>query len=183
MQSDRECSDRYTKSEVKDKSMEEIIMEVIEFKSEPKGQRYKSLINLAFEICDHFIFVVRDGLGLGDKGKKIIKELEPALIEIKDQSKWPGTEIIGGTVKVYYYKTDMRIKNILINEIEGLYSWMQPNYPEDLCFLRKERKEWLINTCHEKECFILCDNYEELQKINKIKGLDFTVRTFENKKV
>lgn len=150
-------------------------MNIIEIESEPKGDSYNSLINLAFEICDEFILVIRDNIDLNEVGKTILKELAPALKEIKEQNEWPGTRLLEHTATVYHYKTDKSIKDILIDKIEGLYSWLQPNYPEDLCFIKKEGKTWVGTVSHEKMCWIECETNEELQKIKEIKGLKFEV--------
>ncbi|MBU3144945.1 hypothetical protein [Clostridium sp. CF012] len=52
----------------------------------------------------------------------------------------------------------------------SLHDWVHPDLPEDLSFI-KHNKDWLTNTSHEQESYILTDDKEEIDKIIKIEGL------------
>lgn len=141
--------------------------------SDPQNDVYKSLIDLSFDVCDEFILVVRKdaGLNFNDNGKLVLQKLNGSLKEMREQSKWAGTELRGSTAYVYYYGTDNQAREIIKEVSNSLYSWVQPDLPEDLSFI-KNGKSWLINTAHERESCILTEDREEINRILNIKGLE-----------
>jgi hypothetical protein len=142
-------------------------------KSDPKGNVYKSLIDLAFDVCDEFILVVRKdpGLYLNENGISVLERLKGSLKESKEQSEWVSNKLYGQNASVYYYSTNNQAREIVKEVSNSLHSWVQPNLPEDLCFL-KNGSAWLINNAHEFESYIETGNEEELKKIKSIEGLD-----------
>ncbi|MEY8350758.1 stage III sporulation protein AH [Bacillus cereus] len=139
--------------------------------SNPKNEVYSNLLDLAFEICDEFHLVLRKDMGSLQFFDPILKKLECSLKEMNEQSEWAST-ILGDnqTAKVYYYYADENAKNVLKGLSNSLYSWVQPDLPEDLSFF-KSGKEWLITCSHEKGSFINTDDKEEIQKVLNIPGL------------
>lgn len=139
--------------------------------SNPKDKIYRDLMDLAFDICDEFILVVRNDLYFNQNVDYLLEELKSSLKEVKDQYEWPGTFLAGGTpAKVYYYNTDYHSKKILKQVSSSLHDWVEPYLPEDLSFI-KNHKPWLINTSHEYESYIETEDEEEIDKIIKIQGL------------
>ena len=142
--------------------------------SDPKDKVYKDLLDLAFSVCDEFILVVRSSISIFNNVTDVLEKLYPFLKEKKEQSEWPGTKYFGKkSVIVYYYKTDEEAKRILLKFSNSLHSWVQPNLPEDLCFL-KNQKPWLINTAHERASYFDTDDKDEIEKIMNVENL--TVR-------
>lgn len=141
--------------------------------SDPRDDVYKNLIDLAFDVCNEFILVVRKepGLFMNNQGMLILDKLKGSLKEMKKQSEWVSEKLAGNTANVYYYKTDSLAREIIKNASNSLYSWVHPNLPEDLCFI-KDGKPWLINIAHEYESCIKTDCEEEIKKIMNIEGLD-----------
>ena len=137
----------------------------------PNNKIYRDLIDLAFEICDEFVLVVRPDISKNDNIHNVLWELQYSLKKVKEQFEWPGT-IYGGEhpVLVYYYNTDKRAKETLKQVSNSLHDWVQPNLPEDLSFI-KNHVPWLINTSHEDVSYIKTEDEEEIDKILKIKGL------------
>ena len=45
--------------------------------------------------------------------------------------------------------------SILAEVADGLFSWIQPNLPEDLCLFRKEGEPWLVSIAHEKDAYMV----------------------------
>ena len=144
--------------------------------SEPKSDVYWHLIDLAFDICDEFILVVRKEIDLNDKGKSVLEKLNPHLEEMKEQSKWAGTELAcGRTAYVYHYHINPEAREIIKEVSNSLYAWMQQNFPEDLSFY-KNGKPWLANIAHEKMSYILSENKSEIDRIVNIKGLEIRIK-------
>ncbi|WP_350344086.1 stage III sporulation protein AH [Proteinivorax tanatarense] len=146
----------------------------------PTKQVYKDLLAVAFEVCDIFVLVVRKDLDKNDSLNTILQRLEPFLIKSREQSKWPGTTTYGEepVAKVHYYRTDNAAKDILIQAADSLYKWIQPELPEDLSFLKRE-KEWLINTSHEKDCLIITNEKAEINNIVNIEGIKTKMEKIE----
>lgn len=140
--------------------------------NDPKDNAYGDLIDLAFEVCDTFILVVRKSIFFNQNTDYLLEELESSLKEVKEQYEWPGTLLAGGKpAKVYYYNTDINARIIIKTVTNSLHSWVHPDLPEDLSFI-KNGTPWLINTSHEFESYINTENKEEIDKITQIKGLN-----------
>ena len=136
--------------------------------SNPKGKVYRDLIDLAFEICDEFVLVVRKDISVTANVNHVLEKLKSSLKEVKEQFEWPGTIYFGEEpALVYYYNTDSNAKKILKQESNSLHDWIQPNLPEDLSFI-KNHKPWLINVSHESESYI--ETEDEIDKIMKIEN-------------
>ncbi|MBU3184889.1 stage III sporulation protein AH [Clostridium estertheticum] len=140
--------------------------------NDPKDNVYKDLIDLAFEVCDTFILVVRESIFFNQNADYLLEELESSLKEVKEQYEWPGIISAGGKpAKIYYYNTDINARTIIKTVTNSLHSWVQPDLPEDLSFI-KNGESWLINVSHEFESCIITENKEEIDKITQIKGLN-----------
>ncbi|ADL52271.1 hypothetical protein [Clostridium cellulovorans] len=141
-------------------------------RTNPKGEVYRDLIDLAFEICDTFILVVRNDISTTENVDYVLEKLNPSLKEVKKQFQWASIIVCSDiSASVYYYHTDDNAKKILKESANSLHQWVQPNLPEDLSFI-KNNELWLSNTAHEYESYILTDDSEEILKIWNIKGLD-----------
>ena len=112
--------------------------------SEPKNNIYRSLIDLAFDLCDEFILVLHKEYRIFDSAKSIIEKLKPYLIEMKEQSTWAGTQLYEDTACVYHYRTSTRAREI-IKEVSSAFISVDNNliFPEDLSFY-KNGKPWLM---------------------------------------
>ncbi|MBZ9626413.1 stage III sporulation protein AH [Clostridium sp. FP2] len=143
----------------------------ISIEKDAKDKTYRDLIDFAFEACDTFILVVRKSMFFNQNVDYLLEELKYSLIEVKDQWDWPGTFLAGGAPgQIYYYNTDNKAREIIKTVTSSLHSWVHPDLPEDLSFI-KNGKPWLINTSHEFESYIITENKEEIDKITQIKGL------------
>lgn len=119
---------------------------------------------------DQIIFL----LCLSKRINKILKDLSPYLKYSVEKSEWLGTLYCGDEIMtVYYYNTNNEAKEIIKKLSNSLHKWIQPNLPEDLCFL-KEGEGWLINTAHEYLSYINTKNKEEYIKIINM-GLDVSL--------
>ncbi|HFK1461056.1 stage III sporulation protein AH [Bacillus cereus] len=139
--------------------------------SNPKDQVYVDLLDLAFETCDTFHLVLRKDMGSLDSYDPILKKLELSLIKMRELSEWSST-ILGDnqTAKVYFYHANTHAKKILKELSNSLYSWEQPDLPEDLSFFKKGEK-WLVSCSHEQESFINTHDKNEIKKVFDIVGL------------
>jgi hypothetical protein len=138
--------------------------------NEPRNGAYHKLIDIAFEICDEFILVVRPYAIINDNTKLLLRRLEPNLIIVKEQTEWPYTITRGDPSQVYYFKTNDKTKKIIKEAANSLYAWQPPDLPDDLTFFKKG-KAWLTNTAHEEQSSIETQDEEEIKRIMSIDGL------------
>jgi hypothetical protein len=139
--------------------------------NEPTNQTYQDLLDLAFEICDEFILVVRPYAISNDNARLLLTKLESSLLIIKKQNEWPGTLTRGAPAKVYYYRVNEESKRIIKEAANSLYSWIPPELPDDLTFY-KQGKPWLTNTAHEEQSSIETEDEQEIRRVLTIKGLN-----------
>ena len=137
-----------------------------------KGKAYKEFIDLVSSFSDKFLLVEREDMDSNDNLKRVLKRLEIALIEIKEQSEWPTTMLGEGAIaKVYYYKVDSNTKNILKEESDSLFEWEQPKLPEDLCFMKNDTV-WISTCSHEGYCDIVSNDSNIIESILNIDGIE-----------
>jgi hypothetical protein len=135
--------------------------------SEPTNEVYLRLIDLAQEFCMSFLLVVRPTISLDMAGIELLDMLKSFLLSREDKSSWPGTDLFDEEKAIVYtYRLCSESANILKKVNNTLYGWVQPNYPEDLCFVKKDGVPWLITISHEHEAFLVL-NAEEKEFLSK----------------
>lgn len=128
---------------------------------EPKDYTYKKLILYALKYCSTFQFIKLHRTHENESVLNIIKKFHPYLISITEASEWPGTKLYSTTATVFQYKFNPESSILLVNSVKSLYSWNQPDFPEDLCLMRSDGSPWLATIAHEK------DGYFELTSKQK----------------
>lgn len=127
---------------------------VFEIVAEPKGQTYIDLLNFAASRCVSFSLVWLDQFKFEQSAYDIKHALKPFLISNDRTDEWPGTKLIGHEAIVRRYRvTDESLK--LLHVAGALYSWLQPNLPEDLAFYASDDTAWLASISHEGQAWFL----------------------------
>lgn len=146
----------------------------------PTGTTYQGLIDICFENCDQFHLVLRKDMGSLKSFDEFLKEINSALVTVKDESEWASTILGDGqTARVYYYHTkDENVKKAIKETVKSLYEWEMPEYPEDLSFF-KEGEIWLSTSSHEEECYIFPNQDDEIEMIMNINGIVATIEEDE----
>lgn len=130
------------------------------------GETYRALVHLAMEVCDTFILVKRDQMELEPEGYDLLERLQPYFIEIKKADHWPGTRLFGHYADIHHFHCSPDAAELLLAYSTGLYSWVQPRVPDDLCFL-KGQEPWLVNTAHEHMSSLITEVEDELVGLEK----------------
>lgn len=138
---------------------------------EPKGTIYQKLIDHALHYCSYFTFTLRHSLQVYKSIEDLINELEPFLLSKKEQSEWPGTKLLSDTAIVYEYKLSQETVDILQKTTTSLFSWIQPELPEDLCLKRHDKTPWLVTITHEKDGYFLLSSEEKASLVKDIPDL------------
>lgn len=120
---------------------------------EPTNEIYKRLIIFSLKSCDKFQYVVPHHISQNRSIQEIIKKFEEFQISVTEKSEWPGTKLLRGTATVYQYRLNKESIIFLINSVNSLYSWVQPDFPEDLCLLRDNGDPWLVTISYEKDSY------------------------------
>lgn len=78
--------------------------------------------------------------------------------------------MLGHYADVYVFDCISELKNIITDQADRLYEWVQPDSLEDLCFY-KNNSEWLITVAHEQLGFINATEKSEILRIREIEGI------------
>lgn len=140
------------------------------FVKEPKDQTYRDLVDLASSHCSKFILVKRSEIN--SSCDKVLEELKPYLIGSEEKDNWPGTMLLDKTAIVNSYLINAESKELLKKYAQGLFSWVHPSLPEDLCFLKKDETPWLITIAHEYTGWIESGTVEEIEKLKLINSIE-----------
>lgn len=145
--------------------MSKLIYDIIE---EPVGKIYRNLIDYSIQYCNSFLLVIQGVEWFNNSAFQFLERSSPYLKEKKSASEWPGTklgsieDLVEEKATVYYFNLNSKSSSLLKEVANGLYDWLQPDLPEDLCLLRPDGSPWLVSISHEK------DSYLELTREEKI---------------
>lgn len=152
------------------------MQQVYDIVNEPKGELLCQLINAVAQLSSYVTMVVRDRSGLGERGTAIISKLRPYLIEQTRSSSWPGTILRNEEATVFRFSCEKGVLEELTRASDGLYSWQQPEFPEDLSFSRKDGTVVLASICHEHDAYLEITDEEYLSLIRSVPGLSSILR-------
>lgn len=126
------------------------------FYTDPKGEAYERLIDFLIERTDKFVLT---GWNEPSRHKKryveVIRKLKPFLLEqcsMEEMQAKSGANYSEGTYYVYQCCTEAG--SVLKEAVNGLYDWLQPDMPEDLCFWDADGADYLYTIAHENMCGI-----------------------------
>ena len=135
-----------------------------------EGIHYNELIEYAFRTSDYFMLVYCSyGRPFKKKVKEIKEKLKPYLVKKRHNSVWPGTESYSDRkykFDICFYKTDINVISTIL-QAESLLKWEYPQYPEDICFFRKN-KCWLFTVAHEEIIGVVNETVEDLSFLKTI---------------
>src|SRR5437764_14886134 len=102
------------------------------------GEDYVRLLHYALSCCESFSLVIRHTMDVSASAQTVLNRLEPFLIRREESGEWPGTRLLDGTAQVNTFKLSPPTASVLAEVADGLFSWCQPELPEDLCLIRKD---------------------------------------------
>lgn len=130
---------------------------MIDILSEPRGEAYYELLQLAKQHCTSFSLVWQDIFRFSESADSLERTLQPFLIREEHTNVWPGTEVFGHKARVCHYRVTDESVSILA-EVSGLYAWLVPMMPEDLAFYAADDSCWLLSIAHEKDAAIMSES-------------------------
>lgn len=145
-----------------------IVYDIVE---EPRGEVYQSLVHHCMGLGLDFLLVERSGVSLDTGAKAVLRRLEPHRVERDQRSEWPGTELYGHTALVSRYRAGSAATATLTEAARGLYDWVAPELPEDLCFLRPDGSTYLATIAHERDAFLELSPAERAVLLAAVPGI------------
>jgi hypothetical protein len=122
--------------------------------AEPSGEEYRALVKAARVACEEALLVVRRGVPMSHDGEALLGRLKPFTLRVDECSEWPGTTLLQDTATVHRFRFSEQCAELLCGAARGLYSWLQPDLPEDLCLIRPGGDVWLVSISHEKDAYL-----------------------------
>ena len=144
---------------------------VIDIIAEPKGQTYIDLLNFAASRCESFSLVWRKQFQFESSAHQIANALKSFLISNVRTDEWLGTKLIGHEAVVRQYRVADKSIEILCS-VNGLYSWLQPQFPEDLAFYSSGNVGWLASVSHEHDAWFLNESLSLDEIYGHVSGIE-----------
>jgi hypothetical protein len=117
------------------------------------GGDYTHFLTAAAERFAYFSLVWQDGFKFKDTAVAIRRDLDVFEEDYRRTSRWPGT-VSSNKAWVRTYR--LKPESLAVIERPGsVFSWRQPDYPEDLAFFRADRRCAFVSVTHERDAWIL----------------------------
>ena len=144
--------------------------------AEPKEQTYIDLLKFAAARCQSFSLVWRDQFKFEESAYEIKHALRPFQLFNVRTDEWPGTKLIGHEAIVRRYRVSDESVKVLCGAC-SLYSWLQPNLPEDLAFYAAEDSGWLASISHEGRAWFLDESLAAAEIYAYVPGIKIREHT------
>jgi hypothetical protein len=131
-----------------------------DFIAEPRGENYRRLLYAGLDFSQRGILVTPARVLADESYQESLERMDLEIIDVVDQSEWPGTQLLDGVAKVHHFVFDYLAYEKLTSVVDALYDWILPSFPEDLCLLREDKSPWLISVTHEKDAWLALQSEE-----------------------
>ncbi|MCG8560409.1 MAG: hypothetical protein MI824_11465 [Hyphomicrobiales bacterium] len=122
--------------------------------------------------CDKALLIIREAGSMSDEVVKFNQRLEGFETKREMSSDWPGTRLHGADALVVWYRLDPECTSLLGEVTEGLYDWLLPNLPEDLCLMRADGTPWLVSITHEGDSYLELSDEEYEHLLDRIPEIE-----------
>jgi len=143
-------------------------------------KNYNSLITYLHKHCDTISFLIPDfeyavGVNYEVRIQQLMAVVEPFIVKNykSDEYCYRKTKGLYNIYNVAFHRDLIEV----ICSVRGLYNWIYPYFPEDLCFY-KNGKCFLESIAHEKECWVYTEDDAEIKALEKL-GLKFIIMPYE----
>jgi hypothetical protein len=144
---------------------------IFDIVSEPVDDTYRQLLARCREYSSTAILVLRDPDNLSSMASALLNRIQPWCISKEKRAEWPGTIMKNFLATVYTYRLDPALVIELQTVATGLYHWVQPELPEDLCLLRPDGTPILVTIAHERDAYLVVSQQEVDGLLSTIPGL------------
>ena len=138
---------------------------------EPTGETYRDLLRYSLNFCDTFLLVVRRSIQVAATAQEVLDRLTAFQLSRTEESEWPGTQLLDESATVYRFKWCDESFALLERFSKGLFSWKQPELPEDLCLIRTDGSPWLVIIAHERDSYLELSADEKIDLVAHLPGI------------
>lgn len=124
--------------------------------AEPRDTEYRALLDSALPRCDTAVFLIAE-TQLNNVGRALVQQLQrfwKTRQNLENHERW-------GKIALYRYDF-CHDSAAILKEANGLYAWMPPQVPANLCLLRNDGGPWLISSAAENEAYVELTPFEKL---------------------
>lgn len=153
--------------------------------TEPKGQAYEQIIDLAIQNSNCFVLGEKMPIPaevISRQYTSVLEALEPYLVktivipegnldEMKRISNIYRSHAFYSAGTYYLYRSCEESGNLLKQMANRLSDWIYPSMPEDLCFLKEGGGDYLHSIAHEKMYGMEVTEEEAIELMDRISGL------------
>lgn len=139
--------------------------------SEPVDDTYRRLLAKCSEYSSTAMLVVRNQNDLSPVASSLMERIQPWCLSSEKRSEWPGTIMKNFLATVYTYRCDVDVLTELQTAAASLYQWVQPELPEDPCFIRPDGSPILVTIAHERDAYLVLSEPEADALLVAIPGL------------
>jgi hypothetical protein len=144
---------------------------VFDIVAEPVDETYRQLLDKCREYSSTAILVIRDPDDLSVGASAFLERIQGWCISKEKRSEWPGTIMRNFLATVYTYRLDPGLLAEFQTVATRLYQWVQPELPEDPCFLRVDGGPVLVTIAHERDAYLVASQQEVDDLLVAIPGL------------
>lgn len=123
---------------------------------------FDTLTRAAMNVCSYFSLVVQDQQS-SRRALECLRLLQEHFLQREERSAWPGTVIWGRTASVFTYRLNSGSLATLLELGSSFSTWLEPDRPEDLSFLRADFTVWLGSVAHEHDVFLELEEHELIE--------------------
>jgi hypothetical protein len=127
---------------------------IFDIVSEPKDDAYRQLLSKCGKYSTTVLLVLRDPTDLTPDATDFLNKISPWSLRTEKKSEWPGTTMKNFSATIHTYHLSSELLAMLQTVTTGLYQWVQPELPEDLCFLGSDGRPILVTIAHERDAYV-----------------------------
>lgn len=144
--------------------------------SEPTDRTYRLLLAFCGNYASTVLLIVRQQSLLTDSARAVLESLEPYRRRVERRSEWPGTVLLGHGADVHEYQFNDEVLLQLQTAASGLYQWVHPDLPEDLCLIKSDGTPILVTIAHEEDGYLILEAHEARQLLAVAPDLQLSER-------
>ena len=135
-------------------------VQVFDFRREPSGSSYVTLVDTARAHCAFFVFWVDVRQDPSPACVRLLRALADHVVD-EGPVVPEYDELVSGRGQRYCLKLDAESAKFLTAAATRPSDWQQPDLPEDLWFLRNDGTPWFCSIAHEYESYLVLKAHEQ----------------------
>lgn len=147
-----------------------------DFLVEPRGEMLSALLRASVEIARFFgVIVASQEDRLSYAATRLMTGLQPYLVRVEEVHAWPGSQLMPGhrfKHKQYLYRLDHESVELLAGAVDGLFDWVNPDFPDDPHLLRADESVVMGSITTEDDAWLELSEDELIMLVDAVPGLE-----------